>query len=501
MPPKERAFFAKPDYELWEANEAKKEAWLNSMANNDVHQAVGRLILKYHPGDPEELVTPRGGSYNLVYRLRYKDGTTAALRVPLQHYSHYPEEKLLYEVALMKYIRANTTIPIPEVYGFGTAKENPAGNGPFIIMEWVHHHMDLGDALNDPCGEPEAKQTLDPNISEEKLESLYEQMAGILLQLYSLDFPRIGSLVLDDLITERNSPGGGSASVTGRPLIQNINRITEWTSAPQGLLPSNTYARAEEWYSDMADMHMLQLVFQRNYLVKDEDDARDKYIARQLFRRLAASGKLSAPSNHNDASPGRDGPPFKLFSEDLRPNNVLLDEHFKIVAVIDWEFAYAAPAQFARDPPWWLLIRQPHHWEGGIEAFIAAYEPRLQTFLRTLRRCEARHEEERESKDAIDTDKPLSQYMQESWEKKLWIHGLCMRNSWLFDHLFWKFIDPLFFGPNEDCDHKKRLELLTDKERVAMERLVKTKMEEDEELKVVDWELDPAREHLATFMV
>ncbi|RAL10172.1 phosphotransferase family protein [Aspergillus homomorphus CBS 101889] len=39
--------------------------------------------------------------------------------------------------------------------------------------------------------------------------------------------------------------------------------------------------------------------------------------------------------------------PFKLFCDDLCPGNVLVDDSLNVTGAIDWEFCYAAPAQFA----------------------------------------------------------------------------------------------------------------------------------------------------------
>ncbi|KAH6982295.1 hypothetical protein BKA56DRAFT_643904 [Ilyonectria sp. MPI-CAGE-AT-0026] len=112
------------------------------------------------------------------------------------------------------------------------------------------------------------------------------------------------------------------------------------------ILPSQTYASAGEWYSTLSDIHMAQLAFQHNDAVEDKEDAGDKYVARQLFRNLAAKGRLVPESSKSDGE-------FRLFSEDFRPANVLLSEHLQVVGVIDWEFAYAAPSQCSFDPPSW----------------------------------------------------------------------------------------------------------------------------------------------------
>jgi hypothetical protein len=44
---------------------------------------------------------------------------------------------------------------------------------------------------------------------------------------------------------------------------------------------------ADEWYTALAEMHIAQLIFQHNDLVTSEDNCRNKYVARMVFRRLA----------------------------------------------------------------------------------------------------------------------------------------------------------------------------------------------------------------------
>jgi hypothetical protein len=409
----------------------------------------------------------------------------------------FPEEKVRYEAATMRYVAAHTTIPVPFVYHYGTAAENPTGLGPFIIMEHIDHDQTLSHALNDPRREIGENHRLDSDISDEKLEFLYRQMANIVLQLSTLTFPRIGSLV---------EGYNGVVSVEGRPLIQNMNSMVDHARVPPCVLPSKTFSTANEWYSALADMHLAQLVFQHNDAVEDEDDARDKYVARQLFRKLAAEGRLVAGlTGHSEPDCT-----FRLWSEDLRPSNVLIDRDLRVVAVVDWEFAYVAPSQFTFDPPWWLLLGEPDWWEGGYKMWMEAYEPRLKTFLRVLE-----DEDRKLAGSGITEDmasmhlggtgagstKTLAQRMQESWETKSWMVNFVSRKSWSFDGLFWRYLDPAYFGANEDGDYKARLGLLPEQEAGAMEPFVKTKMEEAKERVLVEWEHETAIAHLAKVLV
>ncbi|KAJ2992102.1 hypothetical protein NUW58_g2287 [Xylaria curta] len=475
MPPKPRFFFTDKDDLVWRKLDEATDEWDISIRTNETYRAVGNLILKYKKGQAELMHSVIKGGYNVVYRLEYKDGSSAVMRVPIKGVVPFPDEKVRYEVATMRYVAANTTIPVPHVYHYGTTADNPIGLGPFIIMDYIEHHQNMSRELLDPERAPDQRPILNPDIGEEKLEFLYSQIANILLQLSSLKFPRIGSLV------ERE--GGTSTSVEGRPLIANMNDLVVHTNAPASILPSQTYTSADEWYRALADMHITQLVFQHNDAVEDEDDARDKYVARQLFRKLAAERRLAPELESDGGPPGR--------------------------RVIDWEFAYAAPAQFSFDPPWWLLLEEPEYWAGGYRAWMEVYEPRLRTFLRVLeaeeKKMAAANITERVGRMSLagggKTEVPLSQRMRESWEKRTWMRNYAARKSWAFDFIWWKFLDESYFGPNENQDHQPRLELLSESQREAMEAFVACKMEESRNPGIVEWEDKHAADRLAELLV
>ncbi|KAI3321625.1 phosphotransferase family protein [Xylariaceae sp. AK1471] len=497
MAPKPRYVSMSRDDLAWEENDKETETWERSLHKSEIYRAIANLIKKYRPGEAVELHKAIRGGYNIFYRLEYKDGSSAAMRIPSKGIVRFPEEKVRYEVATMRCIAAKTTIPVPKIYHFGTAAENPTGLGPFIIMDYIEHERTMSEALKDPALEPDESHVLDPNISEQKLEFLYRQMANIVLQLSTVTFPRIGSLVEDK---------DGHFSVSGRPLIQNMNSLLEFTGMNPMLLPSQTYSTSDEWYSALADMHLAQLTFQHNDAVDDEDDARDKYVARQLFRQLASSGRLTSEVELQE---DRNNPSiFPLYSSDLRPSNVLIDKDLRVVGVIDWEFAYAAPAQFSFDPPWWLLLKLPECWPGGYTPWMEAYEPRLETFLRVLEDEEKKMRASSELGSGLEslslsTDRnvALSQQMRKSWERKTWMINYAARNSWELDFIFWRFLDARYFGPNEKGDHHARLGLLTQKEIEAMEPFVKMKMEESKERVLVHWDHDSAAAQLAKVMV
>ncbi|KAI1758058.1 phosphotransferase family protein [Xylaria castorea] len=446
-----------------------------SIQKSGLLNMIANLILQYKPGKGVEICNPIRGGHNVLYRLKYEDGTSACMRVPCEVSARFPEEKVGYEVAMMRYVAANTTIPVPKVYHHGTAAENPSGTGPFIIMDYVDHEKDMSDILNDPTLETGDLQIIDPNIAEEKLEKLYEQMANILLQLSRLSFSRIGSLIQD---------ADGSFSLSGRPLTQYMNVLAGWMCSDFVPLSLGPYSTDKEWYCALADMHLMQLNHQRNGGIIDEDDARDKYVARHLFRELAYDGWLTLELVEEGSEPT-----FYIYSGDLRPTNVLIDKDFCVTGVIDWEFAHAAPKAFSSDPPWWLLLRKPEDWPGGYEAWMNAYQPRLELFLRVLENEESKlWGNSTTGSMPASSDTPLSQRMRKSWENRTWMINYAARNGCVFDHLYWKYLDSRFFGSSEKKGHRARLSLFTKKEIEAMEYFVKGKMKENVGWKYIDWD-------------
>lgn len=66
----------------WEKSDEEVESWERSLHNAEIYRGVAHLIMKYKPGEAVELHRPIRGGYNIFYRLEYKDGSSAAMRIP-----------------------------------------------------------------------------------------------------------------------------------------------------------------------------------------------------------------------------------------------------------------------------------------------------------------------------------------------------------------------------------------------------------------------------------
>lgn len=191
-----------------------------------------------------------------------------------------------------------------------------------------------------------------------------------------------------------------------------MNDLMRRECLPRSKLPdaNATFNTTFSYLEALADLNIEHLIHQRNDAVESADDYRRKYVARQLFRRLASDNRLSNPSLENR--------PFIIWCDDLRPANVLLNESMQIAGVVDWEFTYAAPAGFSCVLSWWLLIEKPEYWEKGFEDWTTIFDYRLKTFLGAMQDCE----DTAIQQGRLNENQRLSGPMQESWESgDFWI--------------------------------------------------------------------------------
>ncbi|KAJ5585449.1 phosphotransferase enzyme family protein [Penicillium hispanicum] len=381
------------------------------------------------------------GAYNICCTVTFEDGFRVLVRFPILGRSRFRTEKTRNEVSTMKFLSQQTQVPVPLVLGAGRW-----GCGPYIVVTFIEGTL-LSKRLRDPTLD---LPSLDPNVSHSDLECAYRGMAQVLLELSKPTFSCIGSLVED----------AGVWKVAKRPLTLNMNELVRVGNLPPGLFAEKTFGTAGEYFQELATQQLFHLQYQRNDAVDDEQDCRRKYVARCLFRRIAQTIQTEQLG------------PFHLYCDDLRPSNVLVSgSNFTPVGVIDWEYTYVAPAEFTYTAPWWLLFESPEAWESDLNLFLLRYTPRLQLFLKILRSCE----DERIEKKMMNDSQRLSNRMAQSMENGLFWFCLAARKSFMFDDIYWTFLDKKYFGQGALED---RLSLLSQEELDGLERLVPVKMQQ-----------------------
>jgi len=174
-------------------HEDQKITWLGKVQKARVSGRLREWVSTFHPGGLscqfEGLFF--NGSYNLGQKAVFSDGTHWLVRLPIvgNVSKESADEKVTMEVEVLNLIRENTTIPVPHVTAWGRAADNPLGLGPFMIMDFID-----GVSLSTLFRVEEKERCLKEDIGDGDIEFIYRQFAGILLQLFKLEFGRIGSL-------------------------------------------------------------------------------------------------------------------------------------------------------------------------------------------------------------------------------------------------------------------------------------------------------------------
>lgn len=216
--------------------------------------AVGELADRYRNRDDCLLLSMHCGSFNLSFRCHWDDGGEDWLaRFPIPGNSMFPEEKVYREAVLMDYIARETTIPVPKVICHGKAADNPTGLGPFIIMTWADG-KEMSDVLREKNDDPKTG-ALDPAVDPTMLRRLYGEMAGVLLELWELDFDEIGSL--------GSSISSGEPVIDGRPLTQEMNETIRTTGIPD-CFPQRTYQSSADYMLSLLELQSIHIEQQRN---------------------------------------------------------------------------------------------------------------------------------------------------------------------------------------------------------------------------------------------
>ncbi|KAL5339578.1 hypothetical protein BJX70DRAFT_387809 [Aspergillus crustosus] len=296
----------------------------------------------------------------------------------------------------------------------------------------------MSDVLRSENEDPNVN-ILNPALDAGILKALNGQMANILLELWSLDFESIGM-------------------VDGRPLTQELNELIR-AHGLDDCTPKRIYHSSFDYILSLLDLQSTYLEQQRN-IVYSSKDCRSKYVCRYLMKAIALN--FISRDDHG---------PFKLFSDDLCPGNVLVNDALEIVGVIDWEFCYAALSQFGASIPWWLVLQQPHSItdELGPGPFFDSFLPKTEIFLECM---EAREEERGLTESSQRLSALMRRFIQ---DKSAWFKLTChMAGS--VDILYWDLLDEYCWGPRSSMAQRVHSITATPEIHKGLEKFVRVKI-------------------------
>ncbi|KAI9748299.1 MAG: hypothetical protein M4579_007262 [Chaenotheca gracillima] len=252
------------------------------------------------------------GHFNMVRHLVFQDGTSwiARLRMPsldseVRDSDVLESDQIIkVEVASMKFLRARTCIPVPTVHHWSLDKTNEIG-APYILMDYIDGTTanDLQDAKgceNESFGTPEQDRTF------------REQMASIQVELASLKFDKIGSLYQDE-------------------------ESLKFYIGPDLATRKGPWESSTSYYADLAENAMKECVSHGKRALQE----RPSFAIPVLFMHLM--------SLYGDPSSVKG--PFGLANLDMGAHNLLVNDNFEIVGVIDFDGLMAAPIELIAQFP------------------------------------------------------------------------------------------------------------------------------------------------------
>jgi len=267
------------------------------------------------------------------------------VRIPSKSSVYNIWDKVQSEVTTIRYLEANTTIPVPHIHAFGRGgcvnKNNPTGH-TFIIHDYIP-----GQSLNVSAFRKE---------SIERRKYFYLQLIDILAQLRQQEFDQAGSLMPD--------PDGGNSPVVGPMLSIQLNDLQlECRDVP-------THSAKFTSAIDFA-FHQYHILTQKYRLpafkMSQEVAELEVFGLEDLKKRLF--DYIDQRWNHG---------PFVLTHADLRWSNIIVDEDYRIRGVIDWEWSGTVPRQFFLPPTW--LAGRPPDWVSEVQ-----YRSEYRLFFDTLK--------------------------------------------------------------------------------------------------------------------
>ena len=271
-----------------------------------------------------EAVESFSGSYNIAYKLEFDDGLVWIIRVPFHgtayDWTEADAAAMKTEVMIMQLLKKDTTIPVPEVYGFDTSLNNEACV-PYILMEYINV-AHLGAYWNNAqlC---DVEQHL---IRGKAMKDL----AGALVQLGKYRFHATEEIAFDlnGNIQGLSSSENGSTHCVSTCESQDKSIV----SSAKCLIEAEGLSSRETFFPGLGNKWLLLM-----------------YPNLHGITGLLRLWIQSLPSNHLDQTPA-----YTLHHPDIDTQNVLVGQDGGLRAIIDWDGTSIVPVCFGQAYPMWL---------------------------------------------------------------------------------------------------------------------------------------------------
>jgi hypothetical protein len=261
------------------------------------------------------------GSYNLACPIIFDDGVYWLLRFCALH-DYSTMDVMEHSIATMRYLKdKNARIPIPEVYFYALNGRNPLGV-PYMAMEFI-------DGVPTPYAD-----RFDP-LKPFPFRKVYDQICRIANEFSNLRFEEIGALHLERSFDTFS-----------------IGAMFDWRGNRHG-----PFRKAKQYYTAITNAYWHGV---RNYLNvsllrglpeswcwETARDADKRLFTGYLYRQCLSLVQWDKVYDK-----------FCLQHQDFKLRNFLVDENYKVVGLIDWDWVSTVPlhgydplsfCQFKRD--------------------------------------------------------------------------------------------------------------------------------------------------------
>lgn len=352
--------------DLEENNEERLRA--NALISAVKWDVLSELILQQNGGKPCYFHDKFSiGHFNLVKRVSFEGdeaGSTTdwvvRLRLPSDGIFQSPEKldprKIMeVEVASMKFYKAKTSIPVPLVIAYDSSLDNAVG-APYIIMEYIY-----GNAAGEMREIKESALSFYGTPEQDR--KFRRQVAQIQATISSFTFPHIGSLYVNDQ--------------------------GEFAVGPDVVTGLGPWSNSADYYADVVS-HI--------YETLPRDERRDEVVDSTALFVPSALSYLARVHGHEPTGP------FRLVNNDFGTHNILVNEDFDVVGVIDFDGVMAAPIGVVAQYPLFIGFEVDEVDEMTLKKF-----PFKAQVLETNKpRCAEYNEFLRHFEDALEMDNGLS---------------------------------------------------------------------------------------------
>lgn len=273
-------------------------------------ERVSALALRYSTQDHCRVIKCDSGSFNVNFIVEFRDKSKCVVRIPILPFVYDPWSKVLSHVAVSKYLKETTQIPVARVRAFGRNERlSNDGNNEyfFLILDFIP-----GQSLTN-------RLLFESTV--ERRANFFSQLIEILVELRQTSFPALGSLMPG---TDTGLPAVGD--LQSIPLDE-LRRSVPPTTSVREYMESQLQIVSDTLAVPVADQAI-------------DDMKLEAFAVHFMEKDLINTG----PDDEENGYP--------LYHSDLRLANIIVNDELQINGVIDWDDASTVPKQLFSPPPW-----------------------------------------------------------------------------------------------------------------------------------------------------